>query len=215
MSFLNQLRTQAGSLQRQRGEQHIGREQAIAETERACLLVLHYLEDLARHLNVIEPAAPAFSLDGKSPWPAMKLSAFRVDARRKGLGLREVVDTLAMGWDVVPQAGAPVNASIQVNFPPELERVEARLAQGSVKHERREVRHPEKNSLLAFRFDYLSQTRGQVKVTADHDKAQLAFRLVNPSGFGTASVSWPANEVNATLLDELAKLLVSQPSRFV
>lgn len=215
MSFLNQLRAEAGSLQRQRGEQHVEREQGIAATERACGRVLHYLEDLARHLNVIEPPAAAFSLDGKTLWPAMKLAAFRVDARRKGLGMREVIDTLTMGWDIVPQAGAPVNASIQVNFPPELERVETRLAQGSVAHERREVRHPEKHSLLAIRFDYLTQTRGSVRIAADHDQAQLAFRLVNPSGFGTTAVSWPADEVDAALLDELARLLLSQPSRFV
>ena len=215
MSFLNQLKAEANHLQRQRGEQHAEREQGVAQTERACSLVLHYFQDLARQLNIIEPPAPTFSLDGKTVWPAMKLTGFRVDARRKLLDGKEVIDTMAIGWDIVPQDGAPVNAALSVNFPPDLERVESRLAMGPVKHERMEVRHPEKGSLLAIRFEYVTQTRGNVNVTADHGKAQLAFRLLNPSGFGIARATWPADDVNAALLDELAKLVVSRPSRFV
>lgn len=215
MSFLNQLKAKAGTLQRERGEQHVEREQGIAQTERACVLVLHYFEDLARQLNVIEPPAPAFSLDGKTMWPPMKLATFRVDARRKGLNGKEAIDTVAIGWDVVPQAGEPVSGTLSVNFPPDLERVESRLAHGLVKHDRREVRHPESNGLLALRFDYLTQTRGSVNVTANHERAQLAFRLLNADGFGVAHATWPADQVNAAMMDELAKLVVSQPSRFV
>ena len=39
---------------------------------------------------------------------------------------------------------------------------------GPVKHERKELRHPEKNTLQAIRFDYVTETRGNV-VTPDHD----------------------------------------------
>ena len=215
MSFLNQLKAKASNLQRQRGEQHIEHEQAVVQTQRACVLVLHYFEDLARQLNILEPEGAPFSLDGKTAWPAMKLTSFRVDARRKPLDGQEVIHTIAMGWDVVPRDGAVVNGSLSVNFPPELERVESRLATGMVKHDRREVRHPDKNSLLAFCYDYATQTRGNVMVAADHDKAQLAFRVLNTRGFGIEHATWAADKIDAALMDELAKLVVSQPSRFV
>jgi hypothetical protein len=145
----------------------------------------------------------------------MKLTTFRVDARRKLLNAKEVIDTIAMGWDIVPQGGAAESASLSVNFPPDLERVEARLSLGMVKHDRVEVRHPEKNSLLALRFDYVTQTRGSVMVSADQEKAELNFRMLNTNGFGVAQVAWGADRVDAALMDELAKLVVSQPSRFV
>jgi hypothetical protein len=215
VSFLNQLKSEASNLQRQRGDQHVEREQGIAQTQRASLLVLHYFDDLARQLNILEPAASSFSLDGKTAWPPMKLTTFRVDARRKLLNAKEVIDTIAMGWDIVPQGGAAESASLSVNFPPDLERVEARLSLGMVKHDRVEVRHPEKNSLLALRFDYVTQTRGSVMVSADHEKAELNFRMLNTNGFGVAQVAWGADRVDAALMDELAKLVVSQPSRFV
>lgn len=215
MSFLNQLKTQAKALQTLQGQEQLNLEENTHETELACRRALPYLEDLARHLNVIAPAAPRFTLDGKTPWPAMKLVDFRVDARKKMLRNREVFDYLAIGWRVVPQVGEPIGGVVAVNFPPDLQRVESRLAMGPVKHERKQVRHPEKNTLLAIEFEYITETRGSVYVAPDHDKAELAFRLLNVSGFGIVNTTWPAGKLKTEVLDELAKLIVSEPQRFV
>jgi hypothetical protein len=215
VSFLNQLKSQANALQSQQGQQRHDLEKNIQETEDACRTALHYLQDLARQLNVIGPAGPKLSLDGKTAWPAMKLSSFRVDARKKTQASREVFDYFAMGWQILPQQGPGVGGTLSVNFPPDLERVESRLSLGMVKHERKELRHPEKNTLQAIRFDYVTETRGNVTVTPDHEKASLAFRLVNLDGFGVHTVSWTAGKVKTDVLDELAKLIVSEPSRFV
>jgi hypothetical protein len=85
---------------------------------------------------------------------------------------------------------------------------------GPVKHERREVRHPEKNTLLAIEFEHLTETRGSIMATPDHDNALVAFRVLNASGFGIVERTCPAAEVTNELMDELAKLLVGQSSRF-
>lgn len=215
MSFLNQLKSQANALQSQNTQAQLNLEENTAQTEEACRFAVAYLHDLARHLNVIAPKAPRFSLDGKTPWPAMKLTEFRADSRKKMLRDREVFDYFAIGWRVVPQVGQPVGGSVSVNFPPDLQRVEARLAMGLVRHERKEVRHPEKNTLLAIQFEYITETRGNVVVTADHDKAQLAFRLMNAKGFEILNTTWPAARVRVELLDELAKLIVGEPNRFL
>lgn len=215
MSFLNQLKTQANALQGQKSQQQELLAAQVEAVEAACRVTLHYLQELARQLDVIRPAGPAFTLDGKTPWPSMQLSCFRVDARKKKLQDREVFDYIAVGWDVLPQSGPAVGGTVSVNFPPDLERVESRLAAGQVKHERKDVRHPEKNTLQAVRFDYLTQTRGNVTVTASHETGELQFRLANVSGFGIATLRQPAGNVQTGLLDELAKLVVSQPSRFL
>jgi hypothetical protein len=215
MSFLNQLRNQAKELQNERTVTDLHVEQKAVETECACRVALPYLQDVARHLNVINPPTPTFTLDGKTPWPAMKMTDFRVDARRKMLRNREAFDYIAMGWQVVPQVGAPVGGVVGVNFPIEQQRVEARLAAGGVKHERKEIRHPEKNTLQELRFEYITQTRGSLMVTADHEKGQLHFRLVNTAGFDVSEISWPAAHVTNEVMDELAKRIVGQPNRFV
>ena len=186
-----------------------------AKTELACQSVWHYLGDLAKQLTVIEPAGPKFSLDGRSHWPAMKLADFRVDARKKKLRDKEVYDFIAMGWQIVPQSGVPIEGVISVNFPPDLERVEKRLAVGGVKHERKEQRHPDKEKPQAIVFEYQTQARGYLSVTADHHEAQLAFRLANANGFDIVNTIWPAERIQVELLDELAKLIVAQPSKFL
>lgn len=214
MSFLNQLKSQASALQSKAGEQSSSVENNTRLTEAACKTTMLYLTDLARQLNVLMPPGPRFTLDGKTPWPAMKLTDFRIDSRKKMLRDKEVFGVISLGWTIVPQMGAPVGGVVSVNFPPDLERVESRLASGRVKHERKEVRHPEKNTLQALRFEYLTEARATVTVTPDHDKASLAFRLANLTGFEILNASWPAAQIATDVLDELAKLIVAQPSRF-
>lgn len=215
MSFLNELKSQATALQSRQAAQLENFETNTAQTEMACQVVWKYLQDLALHLSVITPQAPRFSLDGKTPWPAMKLAGFRVDFRKKTLRDKEVYDYIAMGWDILPQSGAPVAGVVSVNFPPDLERVQKRLAFGHVEHERKDQRHPEKNTLQAIRFEYVTKARGNITVTTDHDNGHLQFRLANADGFGVVTTTWPAVRIEHALLDELAKLIVAQPSRFV
>jgi hypothetical protein len=214
MSFLNQLKNQAKALQTQRNAQEATLEERVAQTEKAAGFIAPYLQDLARQLNVIEPAGPELTLDGKVKWPAMKLVDFRADARRKMLRDQEVFDYVAIGWRIVPQIGAPVSGLVSVNFPTDMQRVESRLAMGPVKHERREIRHPEKNVLQAVRYEYITATRGSVMATADHEAGQIQFRLLNTAGFEVVSVAWPAHQIGHETMDELAKRIVGQPSRF-
>lgn len=215
MSFLHQLKSQASALQTQRSALDQQLEEKTAQVEQACRTVHGYLQDLARQLSVIEPEPAPFSLDGKTPWPPMRQLDFRVDARRKMLRDREVFDYIAMGWRIVPRFGKPVGGVVSVNFPTEQQRVESRLAMGPVKHDRREIRHPEKGVLQEVRYEYLTETRGSVMVQADHERAQLHFRLLNTSGFETLTATWPAQRVDQQVLDELAKRIVAQPNRFV
>lgn len=214
MSFLNQLKLQASALETKQTQQLQNYEANAAKTEQACKIVWRYMQDLARHLSVITPQAPRFSLDGKTQWPPMKLVDFRADTRKKKLRDKDVCDYIAMGWDIVPREGSPVAGSVSVNFPPELERVQKRLSFGHVEHERKSVLHPEKNTLQAIRFEYTTQARGNITITADHDNAQLVFRLANADGFGVLTTIWQAERIDNELMDELAKLVVAQPNRF-
>ena len=214
MSFLNQLKSQATALQREQNIQQHDLARAKEQTEAACKLAWYYLDDLAKQLNVISPPGPVLSVDGKVKWPTMRLSGFRVDARKKLLRSQEVYDYIGMWWRIVPETGKPLATDVTVNFPPDLERVEMRLSQGQIKHERKEIRHPEKNTLLAIKFEFETETRGTVTITPDHDKAEVAFRVTNARGFEVVNVTRKATEVKTELMDELAKLIVAQPSRF-
>ena len=201
--------------QTQQTEQQQNLQVHVEATERACQTVWLYLVELSTQLNVIQPAGPKLSLDGRTPWPAMKLTDFRADNRKKRLFDKDVYDYIAINWQIVPQVDGVVAGAVSVNFPPDLERVEKRLACGGVKFERKDLRHPEKNTLQAIRYEYQTQARGYMTVTPEHDKAQLAFRLANTGGFEVLNASLPVARVQTELLDELAKLIVGEPSKFL
>ena len=215
MSFLNQLKSHASALQSEQSAEQIYTQENIRLTEAAAKTAWLYLSELAKQLNVIEPRGPKLSLDGKTPWPAMKLIDFRPDSRKKTLRDHEVTDYIVLSWLIVPQDTAPVGGSVSANFPPDLQRIESRLAAGNVQHERVHVRHPEKNTLQAIRFDYTTQARGGITLTVDHLAAKFAFRLANLQTFEVVTTPYRADQIQTSVLDELAKLVVGQESRFV
>ena len=214
MTFLDQLKAQASAVLSRQDEQQANQDASTLAAENACKTVQYYLEEMVRQLNILEPDGPRLSLDGKTPWPDMKLNNFQIDARKKMLRDREVFDYVSVGWEIVPRTGRPVSGSVSANFLPDLQRLEARMAAGWVQHERHEVRHPEKNTLQLVRLEYTTHSRGNIRVTPDHENALLTFRLANLIGFGLTSTSWPAAQVQASVLDELAKMVCGQPSRF-
>jgi hypothetical protein len=214
LSFLDQLKSRASAVQSEQSVQQTHNEANVQSTEAASKTAWLYIAELAKQLNVIQPVGPAFNLDGKTHWPVMKLVDFRTDARKKKLHDKEVFDYLVMAWRIVPRDGVPVAGSVSANFPPDLQRIESRLSAGSIQHERVNVRHPEKHTLQAIRFDYATEARGGITITPDHLDAKLVFRLASVQGFAIVNTSYPANRIQNSVLDELAKLIVGQTSSF-
>ncbi|WP_342618814.1 hypothetical protein [Rhodoferax sp. GW822-FHT02A01] len=214
MGFLDQLKSQAAELTNQNSDNARDLSVNFVKTEAACEIVSHYLRELAKQLNVIEPTGPRFILNGNTPWPAMKLVKFSADARKKSFRDKEAFDTISIGWTMIPKMGIPVGGAVIVSFLPDADNVQRMLDLAGVSYERKEHRHPERRSLLSVRFEYTTQARGGVMVTADHDAAQLVFRVANAEGFGVFTIPIESERVNSNLMDELAKLIVAQPSRF-
>ena len=216
MSFLNQLKSQAQSLNTEKAQTREEIEANTLQTELACKTAWTYISELVKHLNVLVPPAPVFSLDKGAAWPAMKLHNFRADSRKKMLRDREVYDTISMGWTISPQGGAPTLSSVDVDFVHALERVEKNLSAGGVKFERKDiVVQQDKKPRKVIRFEYTTLANGFITITTDHDHGQLKFRLANTSGFGVMNIAWPADRIQPALLDEMAKMIVSQPHQFV
>lgn len=217
MDFLNELKARALAAQAAKTvaqtQAQMDAERRLGTTETASQRAWVYLSDMVQHLNILVPEGPKFSVDGKTPWPRMKLVDFRADSRKKTLNKREVFAHIGVGWDIVPMQGQPVLERISVNFLPELQKVEARLKAGNIQHERLQIRHPEKKSVQAITFEHQTFARGSVTITPDHEQGTMGFRFCNVNGLAVQTGNWPSETITTTFLDELAKLLVSQPSR--
>ena len=216
MSFLSELKNQASALQKQQTNVYENVAANTQSCEQACRTLLPYLQELATQLNVIHPPAVGnYSLDGKVKFADMVLKNFRSDARKKMLRDSEVFESMGMGWELLPADGVVATGSITVNFLPDLERVTQRLSIGQIKHERKEIRHHETQKLQAYVFEYETASRGSIMVTPDHEKGLMAFRIANMGSFELFYITYPASQVTQGLMDELAKKLVGQTSRFV
>ena len=215
MSFLNQLKSQAQTMQAQQTADQQSQLQQVEAVERATHQAWRYLDELAAQLCVLQPDGPRLSADGKTPWPAMRASDFRVDARRKMVQGRELFDYVVMAWTLMPKMGVVVQGSVNGALLAEMEQIESRLAVGQVAFERFEKRIPPRNSLQSTRYDYQTHARGMVRIQPHHATGVLEFRLVCVTGLEARSKSVNAAAFPPVLLDELAKLIVGQGSTFL
>jgi hypothetical protein len=215
MSFLNQLKSQAQTIQAQQSVDQQSQLQTLEAVERCTHQAWRYLDELAAQLRVLQPDGPRLSADGKTPWPAMRASDFRVDARRKSVQGRELFDYVLMAWTLMPKMGVAVQGSVSSGLLAEMQQIESRLGAGQVQFERFEKRIPPRNSLQSVRYDYQTQARGMVRLQPDHVSGNLEFRLVCVTGLEVRSKSFSAAMFPPAQLDELAKLLVGQSSSFL
>ena len=215
MSFLNQLKSQAQTLQAQSVADQKRQQQVVDAVERAAHTTWRYLDELAEHLRVLQPDGPRLTADGKTPWPAMRATDFRVDARKMKVDDKDRFDYVVMGWRLSPKMGVVVQGSVTSNLLVEAKQIESRLDAGQVQYERCETRVGPRNTFQSVRLDYQTEARGMVRVKPRHATGELEFRLVCVTGLEVATRMVDAVQFQGQLLDELAKLLVGQASAFL
>lgn len=215
MSFLNQLKSQAQTLQAQATAVEHNQAQQTELVERVTHQIWRYLDELAAQLRVLQPDGPRLSADGKTPWPAMQASDFRVDARRKSVQGKELFDYVIMAWKLSPKMGVVVQGSVSSVMLAETEKIESRLHAAQVKFERIEKRVPPRNALQSVRHDYQTEARASVRVQPNHATGMVEFSLACVTGMDPAKKSLAAHAFQTPMLDELAKLIVGQPSTFL
>ena len=116
-----------------------------------------------------------------------------------------------IGFDV--KTGTKV--TIAKDFPPEIDKLEARLTQCGAHYTSEILSDPMNGRFLEKRFEFKADFSGLVRLLPDHDTAWIQFQVVNLEGFETVSVQFPAFEVGSQRLDELARWIVGEPNAFL
>lgn len=212
MSFLNDLKRQADALRTQTTEDTALLARNAALVDGACKVAWQYWLDLAPQLNVLQPTPPLrFSLDKSTAVDGLKRCEFSVDARRKLHRGQEVYDHVVI--HAMQKTGRTLTLS--KDFPPEIERLEARLRQGGVVPDTQWVRHPESGRLEEVRFTFTADFKLLTRLVPDHDQGTLRFQLNNFDSLETVTAEFPARAVGSELLDHLARWMVGQPNNFL
>lgn len=211
MSFLNDLKKQADQV---RAGQHLdsaAMEANLLATESACQLIFRYWVDLCKQLNVLQPTSTGrYAFDNKTVFTDLRFSDYRADIRKTALFHQAVVDHVVLHCDLRTHKALVLNK----NFLPDIEKLEARIAQSGVVCRPQEIRNPDNGKLIEMRYEFEANIAARVRVQPRHDTAQLTFTIDNFEGLAHWVIDFEAKAINVYLLDELAKWLVGQPNQF-
>jgi len=212
VSFLDDLKRQAAALREQQSHDDAALQRNIEATEAACRAALAYFNALADQLEVLKPASPArYVLDRQHSWHGLPMSDFYADARRKPVGREEGFDFVLLHW----QLKTGQKLQLAKDFPPDIERLDARLHQAAVPMEREIVRNPDNGKLVEVRYRVELDFRASVRLTPLHDAARIHFQLQNVEALEGMGFELAAGQVDSARLDELAKCITGHPHRLL
>lgn len=211
MGYLDELKRQADA-ERAKHTLDIGAlERNTLLVDSACHSTSRYFGTLAQQLNVLQPLSRAvYRFDKKTSFTNLKLTGFRADSRLKKLRSTEVFDFVVLAFQL--KTGSRI--SLAKDFPPAIDKLEAKLQQCGTPFESEIVRDPN-GRFLEKRFQFLADFNGYVRLLPDHDTGWVRFQIVNLDGFETVTVAFPATEVGSGRLDELARWIVGEPNSFL
>ncbi|MGZ8259621.1 MAG: hypothetical protein ACXWUL_03605 [Caldimonas sp.] len=212
MGYLDELKRQADDVLAQQRQDIGALQRNTLLTDAACQSASRYLSTLARQLNVLQPVAKTvWRLDRKTSFSQLRFTDFRADARMKKLRDAEVFDHVVLNF----AARTGTRVTLAKDFPPEIEKLEARLRQCGTHFESEVIRDQETGKFVEKRFELVADIQCSIRVLPDHDAGQVAFHVVNLDGFETVSVVFPAFEVGNARLDELARWINGEQHAFL
>jgi hypothetical protein len=217
VSFLDDLKQQAQARQAQLRGDHAVIEHNVALVEAACAVVWRYLDDLGRQLDVLQPASPQrYAIDPRAVVEGLRYTAFGADLRRKRvergpLSAPEWVDYIVLTARLV----SGQSFELTKDFPPEIERLEARLAQAGIRCLGEPERDPVSSRFLCNRYRFTADLVAGVRVMPLHEQGRLQFNVQNLDGLATVKATFAAHQMTTERLDELAKWWMGQPHRFL
>lgn len=212
MGFLDNLKQQAEALKSQQSLDTATLARNALLVDAACKTTFQYWMELAPQLNVLQPRTRVrYSLDNRTPLDNLVRGDFRVDSRRRRLRDQEVCDHVVLHG--VQKSGQTL--TLVKDFPPEIERLEARLHQGGITPDVTTVRDPDKGRLQEVRYTFKADLVIAVRLLPNHDLGTLRFQMSNFDGFETVTAEFPAHKVGSALLDELARWITGEPHQFL
>lgn len=218
MSYLDHLKQQAEARQAAlHGDAALLAHNA-ALVEAACAVTWRYLDELGRQLEVLRPVAPArYALDARCVLEGLPFAGFRADLRRKRLAVPGA-QVAAQGVEhIVLSARLASGRTVLLtkDFPPEIEKLEARLAQAGIRCPAEPQREPDTGRFIENRYEFVADLLASVRVLPLHDEGRLQFVIHNLDGLSTIKAHFAAHQITTERLDELARWWVGEPQRFL
>ncbi len=205
MGYLDELKRQADAAKAMTTVDGGAFERNTLLVDAACRSAFRYFSQLVQQLNVLQPVSKAeYRLDANTVFRGLRMTEFRADSRQKRLRDAEVFDHVMLAFRM--KSGTSV--TLAKDFPPAIEKLEARLHQCGALFQSDVIRDPDSGKFVEKKYVIAADFHGRVRILPDHDNGWVQFQIVNLDGFETVSIDFPAFEIGSARLDDLARWIV-------
>ena len=210
MGLLDDLKRQADTLRTQTSLKSSLRDENVRAVEEGMHRAFFYVLELFKQLAVLQPVNPVvYTLQGIGELRNLRYADSFIDARKKKIGDRDVYDYV----DFWIKWSSPESLTVERDMPPAIARVRDLLWGANIKFTEEEVRN-EQRSLVKVVFKIPAALSTDFTLRADHENRRLLFYGKNALRLAKDDFAVPADEFSEATVEELAKLLLGQPSEF-
>ena len=208
MGLLDDLKKQADMVKSQQLSQQSIREESIKLVEAKMHQTFLYLNDLLKQLAVLKPTNPTvYSIPGVGEFQNLGFAESFINYRKKKIGDKDYYDyiTMYIKWH------SPVSLTVERDMPAAIQKVNDALWSFGLKFEEEKIKKPG-GGFEKMKFTVPSNVTCDITISADHDNARLAVKGKHFFRLGADELRIPAGDLNESLLEEFAKMLIGQPS---
>jgi hypothetical protein len=211
MGFLDELKSQADSLNKEKQAYQTNLVANAELVDARMRQTFSYLNELSKQLEIIKPASPqTFELHGVGKFDQLMLVDFFADYRKRKFNDAEVFDIVTLQF----KHQSPRNIQLKKDMPHQIELCEDALWRHNLKFQREDVRH-ENGKMRWTEFIIPCSVNAEASMQGDYEHAQLIFKLKNFERFETLTVAFQAAVFGESILEDLARMIVGQPNRFL
>jgi len=210
MGLLDDLKRQADMARTHNSLQRSVREENVRAVDEAMHRTFLYLLELFKQLIVLKPVSPiVYSMTGIGELRNPQFADSFIDGRKKHFAGREVYDYV----DFWLKWSTPGNLVVERDMPQTIGKVRDMLWAYNIKFTEEEKRN-EQRSLVKVIFTIPKSLTVDFTLKADHETGKLLFYGKNALRLGMDDFAVPADEMTEAVVEELAKMLMAQPSEF-
>jgi len=210
MGLLDDLKKQAETVKTQQHLKESLQEGNLKLVEEKMRQAFQYVNELLKQLAVLKPVNPlVYSIPGIGDLKNLGFAESFIDYRSKRVADRDCMDSISfyVRWS------SEQTLVVERDMPAGAEKVRDVLFAYRLKFAEEEVKG-QRGVAAVWRFTVQSTIVADVTIRADREQGRLLVTGKNLERLGTDDFAVPAAELNESLLEEFAKMLLGQPGGF-
>jgi len=208
MGLLDDLKKQADLVKTQQILQQNLQGDKLKLVEDKMKQTFQYVHELLKQLGIVKPTSPlVYSIPGVTDFRNLVFAESFIDYRKKRISDKEYFDTIHffLKW------AGPDTFVTEKDMPPAMQRIREALWLSKVKFVEEEKKNA-KGFVVGAKFIVPASVLTDIIIKADHEQGKLHFQTTHMFGLGVEYLSVPGQEITESMLDDLAKALIGQPS---